>query len=127
MVRALLHPRCVGLALGVALILGCFPVGAEAKVVSSQASGQQELSPRQMREAQIQRLLGEQRVAEALQSAGLTADAVRSRLDQLSDTEVDELAQNLETIQAGKGTAIVLGLLVLVLIGVLIYMQIEAA
>ena len=77
----LLQAKYVGVAVGVALMLGCFPVGAEAKMVGSAASGEQGLSPRQAREAQVIRLLAEQKVAKALQGANLTPDQVRQRLD----------------------------------------------
>jgi len=124
MVKALLQPRCIGLALGLALMLGCFPTGAEAKIVGSMAS---EMTPRQAREAQICRLLAEEKVAEALQSVGLTPEQVRSRLDRLDDQQLVELAHNLEAIRAGKGTVYIFAFLAVVLLAVLIYMQIEAA
>ena len=127
MARSLLQPRCIGFALAIAFMLGCFPTGVEAKMVGSMASGAQELTPRQAREAQIHRLLSEAKVAKALESAGLTPEQVRSRLDRLDGNQLEELAKNLETIKAGKGTIVVLGVLVLILVGVLIYMQIEEA
>jgi len=127
MVTSLLQPRYVGLALAVALMLGCFPSGAQARVVGSMPSDTQEVSPRQACEARIHRLLAEEKVAEALKSLKLTPDQVRSRLDQLDDTQLEELAQNLETVKTGKATAILLALVAIVLIAVLIYMQIEEA
>ena len=127
MTRTLLQPRCVGIALGLALALGCFPMGAQARTVASMASDATQLSPRQAREAQVIRLLAEQKVAKALASAGLSAEQVRTRLDKLSDQQLEQLAQNLETVKAGKGTIVVLALLAVVLVGILIYMQIEAS
>ena len=117
MTRSLLQPRFVGIALGLALALGCFPIGAQARTVASMASDATQLSPRQARQAQVVRLLAEQKVAKALASAGLDAQQVRERLDQLSDQQLEELAQNLETINTGKGTIIVLALLAVILIG----------
>ncbi|HUT32322.1 MAG TPA: PA2779 family protein [Planctomycetota bacterium] len=122
-----LRAKYVGVALGVALMLGCFPVGAEAKMVGSAASGEQGLSPRQAREAQVLRLLAEEKVAKALQAANLTPDQVRERLDRLNDAELAQLADQLETVRSGKGAVIALVLLAVVLVGVLLYMQIEAA
>jgi tetrahydromethanopterin S-methyltransferase subunit G len=125
MVTRLLQARYVGLALGVALMLGAFPTGAQAKVVGSMASGAQDLSPRQAREAQVLRLLAEEKVEKVLQASGLTPEQVRSRLDQLSDAQLEELAQNLETIHAGGSAGILLGLVAVILLLMLIYMQIE--
>jgi hypothetical protein len=96
-------------------------------MVDSMGSGAQDLTPRDARVARIHRLLAEEKVARALESAGLTTDEVRSRLDQLDDSQLDELAKNLETVKAGKSTGIALAFLLLILVGVLIYMQIEAA
>ena len=127
MLTRCLQARYIGLALGIALMLGCFPAQVQAKMVSSAASGDQQLSPRQAQEAQINRLLAEEKVASALKSANLTPDQVRSRLAQLSDAQVAQLADQLETIQAGKGAVIALALLAIILLGVLLYMQIEAA
>ncbi|MBM4039901.1 MAG: hypothetical protein FJ290_15460 [Planctomycetes bacterium] len=127
MFARLLSARYVGLAFGIALMLGCFPMGVEAKMVGSAASGEQGLSPRQAREAQVLRLLTEEKVAKALQAANLTPDQVRQRLDRLSDAQLSQLADHLETIQSGKGAVVALVLLAVVLIGILLYMQIEAA
>ncbi|MBM4039902.1 MAG: hypothetical protein FJ290_15465 [Planctomycetes bacterium] len=120
-----LRARYVGLAFGIALLLGCFPTGVEAKIVGSGASGEQGLSPRQAREAQVLRLLAEEKVAKALQAANLTPDQVRERLDRLSDAQLSQLADQLETIKSGKGAVVALVVLAIILIGVLIYMEIE--
>ena len=60
MLTRCLQARYIGLALGIALMLGCFPAQVQAKMVSSAASGDQQLSPRQAREAQVNRLLAEE-------------------------------------------------------------------
>ncbi|MBM4030244.1 MAG: hypothetical protein FJ291_00485 [Planctomycetes bacterium] len=122
-----LKVRYVGLALGIALMLGCFPSGAEAKMVGSAASGEQGLSPRQAREAQVLRLLAEEKVAKALAAANLTPDQVRERLDRLNDAQLSQLADQLETIQSGQGAVLALVALSIVLIGILIWMIIEQA
>ena len=127
MVKELLEPRWVGLALGLALALGCLPAEARAGMVGSLASDESPLNGRAAQLARVQRLLAEQKVAQALESVGLTTDEVRSRLATLSDAELTKLADNLETIQAGKGTVVALLLVAVILLGVLIYMQIEAA
>jgi hypothetical protein len=122
-----LKARYVGVALGIALMLGCFPVVAEAKMVGSAASGEQGLSPRQAREAQVLRLLAEEKVAKALEAANLTPDQVRQRLDRLNDAQLSQLADQLQTIQSGQGAVLALVVLSIALIGVLIWMTIEAA
>jgi hypothetical protein len=127
--RTLLQPRYIGLALGLALTLGCFPTVAQARMVGSLPAGSREVTPRQAREAQVHRLLAQEKVAEALASAGLTVQQVRSRLDRLDDQQLEELAQHLETIQSGKGSSstLVLAGILIVLVAVLIYMLIEQA
>jgi len=128
MTGTLLDARVVGLALGLALMLGLCPTGVAARPVASMASsGATQVTARQARQAQVVRLLAEAKVAKALSAAGLSAEQVKSRLDSLDDEQLEQLARNLETIQAGKGTAIVLAALAILLIGMLIYMQIEAA
>ncbi len=122
-----LRARYVGLAFGIALLLGCFPAGVEAKMVGSAASGEQGLSPRQAREAQVLRLLAEEKVGKALAAARLTPDQVRERLGRLNDAQLSQLADQLETIRSGKGAVIALALLSVILVGILLYMQIEAA
>ena len=118
--------KYVGLALGITLMLGCFPTGVDAKMVGSAASGEQGLSPRQARQAQVIRLLAQEKVAKALQAANLSPDQVRQRLDRLSDAQLSQLADHLETIKSGSSAVIALVFLAVVMIGVLIYMQIEA-
>ena len=127
MMKALVQPRYVWVALAVALLLACFPTSAEAKMVGSLASRSQQLTPRQAREAEVARLLSEKKVAEALASAGLTPAQVRSRLDRLDDQQLEELARNLESVKAGKGGAYFLIGIAVVLLAVLIYMTVEAA
>ena len=126
MAEGLLRPRFVGLALGLAMALGCLPAGLEAGMVRSRPSGAASLTPRQAREAQVRRLLGEAKVAQALAAVGLTPEQVRSRLDRLSDPQLDELAQHLETIQAGRIIFFVLLFVPLLLIISLIAGAVEA-
>ncbi len=127
MLARCLRARYVGLGLGLALMLGCFPVRAEAKVVRSAAAGEQGVSPRQAREAQVLRLLAEEKVAKTLAAANLSADQIRERLDRLNDAQLAELADHLETIQSGQGAVIALVVIAIVLIGMLLWMTIEAA
>ena len=126
MLARCLRSRYIGLALGIAVMLGCFPNGVQAKMVGSMASDAQQLTGRQAREAQVARLLSEEKVAQALGKLNLTPEQVKEHLTQLSDDQLEQLAQNLQTIQSGKSAGIVLMLLAIVLLGVLIYMQIEA-
>jgi len=127
MAERLLSPKFVGLALGLALMLACFPSGVEAGMVRSMASRAPALTPRQAREAEVSRLLGEEKVAQALATLGLTPAQVRSRLARMDDPHLDQLAQNLETIRAGRSPIIGLLAVAIILLGVIIYMQIEQA
>lgn len=127
--RTLLLPRYVGLALGLALMLGCFPMVAEARMVGSQPSGAQELTARGASLAKIQRLLAEEKVAQTLSKHGLATSQIQSRLDRMSDQQLEELSQHLDTVQNGQGSSSLLvfaGVLV-VLALVLIYMLVESA
>jgi len=127
MMKALVQPRFVGVALAVALLLACFPTSADAKMVGSLASRSPQLTPRQAKEAQVARLLAEKKVAEALASAGLTPEQVRSRLDRLDDQQLEELARNLESIEAGKGGAYFLVGVAVAMLALIMYMMFEAA
>jgi hypothetical protein len=77
-------------------------------------SGQRDLTPRQAREARVSRLLGEERVAAALASAGLTPDQVRSRLDRLNDEQLDQFALDLETVKAGGFFFLVIPIMIII-------------
>ena len=125
----LLRSRYIGLALGLALVLGCFPAPAQARMVGSLPSGAGGLTARQAAEAKAKRLLGEAKVAEVLAAHGLTAEQIASRLDRLDDRQLEELTRHLETIQAAQGssTALVGIALAIILLGALIYMLVEAA
>jgi len=114
MSERLLKPTSLGTVLAVALALACFPPCAWAARVDSMPSGQRDLTPRQAQEAHVSRLLAEQRVAAALASAGLTPDQVRSRLDRLSDEQLGQFAENLETVKAGGFFFIIIPILIIV-------------
>ncbi len=127
MTSTLLQSRYIGLALGLALMLGCFPTAASAKMVGSLETGGAAPTAREMQESRVQKLLAQADVAQAMQDAGLDASQVGERLDKLNDQQLEKLASNLETIQAGKGGAYFLIGVGVLLLFVLIYMQIEAA
>ena len=113
MTERLLRPLSLGTALAVALALASFPPCAWGARVESMPSGQRDLTPRQAREAQVSRLVAEERVAAALASAGLTPDQVRSRLDRLNDAQLDELAQHLESVKAGGFFFIIIPIMII--------------
>ncbi|TFG88196.1 MAG: hypothetical protein E4H17_02755 [Gemmatimonadales bacterium] len=127
MTGAFLRSRYIGLALGLALVLGCFPSSASARMVGSLDSGGETPTSRQVQEAHVQRLLAQAEVTQALEKAGLNADEIGQRLDRLDDQQLQKLASNLETVEAGKGGAYVLIGIAVLLLFILIYMQIEAA
>jgi hypothetical protein len=119
----------VGLAFGLALLLGCFPSVAEARMVGSLPSGAKDVTARQAREAEVQRLLAQEKVAQALATACLTVDQVRAKINRLDDAQLDQLAQHLETINSGQGSSslLIMAGVLIVLVTVLIYMLVEQA
>jgi hypothetical protein len=127
--RTLLDARLVGLALGLALMLGCFPSVAQARMVGSMPAGRESAGSRQASLAKINRLLAEEAVAETLAEHGLSTEQIKSRLDRLNDEQLEELSQHLETIEKGQGSSslLVLAGVIIVLVVVLIYMLVEAA
>ena len=103
MTRTLPRPRCVGIALGLAVSLACFPASAPAAMVGSMPSRQRDLAPREAREHEAARLL------------------MAGRLDRFGTSDLAEFARDPEHIGAGKGVPFVYAVVALVLLGVLFY------
>ena len=74
---------------------------------------------------EIQRVLEMKVVKERLENLGFTAEEVRARLDQLSDHQVHQLAQQIDDLRVGKDSAgtviIVLIVIVLIVVAVLYF------
>jgi len=71
---------------------------------------------------EIQRVLEMKVVKERLENLGFTAEEVRARLDQLSDHQVHQLAQQIDDLRVGKDSAgtVIIVLIVIALIVVAI-------
>jgi len=75
--------------------------------------------------AEIQRVLEMKVVRERLENLGFNAEEIRTRLDQLSDHQVHEFAQQIDDLRVGKDSAgvviIVLIIIVLIVVAVLYF------
>jgi hypothetical protein len=71
--------------------------------------------------SKIRQVIETKMVRERLEKLGFTQDEVASRLGQLSDSQIHQLAQNLDDIQAGgDGLGIIIALLVIAILVVLL-------
>jgi hypothetical protein len=74
--------------------------------------------------AEIQRVLEMKVVKERLENLGFTAEEVRARLDQLSDHQVHQLAQQIDDLKVGKdsaGTVIIVLILIALIVVAILY------
>jgi len=75
--------------------------------------------------AEIQRVLEMKVVKERLENLGFSAEEVRARLDQLSDHQVHQFAQQIDDLRVGKDSAgaviIVLIVIVLIIVAILYF------
>jgi len=111
--------RWIAAMLVVVMGLVSFVPGVEASFVpSDQSDRSSSPTSRQEDMATIQKALEQRLVQERLRDLGYTDDEIKSRLDQLSDTELHNFAAQLDTLApAGDGFEVaVIILLVLVLI-----------
>lgn len=72
--------------------------------------------------ATLQRALEQKMVKERLANLGLTPDEVQSRLGQLSDQQLHNVAKQLDTLKIGgdSGIGIVIGILIIAILVVLL-------
>jgi hypothetical protein len=71
--------------------------------------------------AKVQQIIETKMVRERLEKLGFTADEVASRLSQLSDQQLHQVAQNLDDIKVGgNGLGIIIALLVIAILVVLL-------
>lgn len=72
--------------------------------------------------ATLQRALEQKMVKERLANLGLTPDEVQSRLGQLSDQQLHNVAKQLDTLKVGgdSGIGIVIGILIIAILVVLL-------
>jgi len=63
-------------------------------------------------------------LTQRLQDLGYTSQEVTARLSSLSDSQIHSLAQKLDDIKVGQDSAAVIIVLLIVIIGVLVYLQV---
>ncbi len=69
----------------------------------------------------LQKALEQKMVKERLANLGYTSDEVRARLDQLSDQQLHNVAQHLDSLKAGgDGLGIIIGILIIAILVVLL-------
>jgi len=63
-------------------------------------------------------------LTQRLQDLGYTSQEVTARLSSLSDSQIHSLAQKLDDIKVGQDDAAVIIFLLIIIIGVLVYLQV---
>lgn len=103
-------------------IVPAWPAPSGASFIPSQGSlGPSDPSIRQQDLQKIQALLEKKVISQRLKEFGLTPEEVASRLSQLSDKEVHQIASRIDELEAGGDAAgFILGLLLIVLLVILI-------
>ena len=102
------------------LVVAIIPQNSHAYI----AVAEEISSTRQADQATVQRVLETKAVAERLESFGLSAAEVDSKIDRLSDSELHSFASNLESVSPGQGGgAIVAALVIIILAYVLLHVS----
>ncbi|MCW3478571.1 PA2779 family protein [Neisseriaceae bacterium JH1-16] len=109
---------------GVVALAACLalqPIQASAEIVSTQdAASSQKI---QVDRDKIRTFLDRATVKDKLQAMGVQATVAKDRVDALSDSEVELLAQRIDALPAGgylSNTDIIIILLVVILVAVII-------
>ena len=69
----------------------------------------------------IQKILEMKMVRERLKDFGFTAEEIQTRLDQMSDQQIHQIARQLDTLEVGgDGLGIVIALLVIIILVIII-------
>ena len=108
------------------LLLGFFTSDSMAILIPSVLPGAQgsSVTHRQSELERIQVLLESKLISQRLSDLGLTADEIQARLAQLTDDQIHQIAQRLDTLLiGGDGLGIVIALLVVAIL-VVIFLQI---
>ena len=108
------------------LLLGFFTSDSMAILIPSVLPGAQgsSVTHRQSELERIQVLLESKLISQRLSDLGLTADEIQTRLAQLTDDQIHQIAQRLDSLLiGGDGLGIVIALLVVAIL-VVIFLQI---
>ncbi len=101
------------------LIIGCVPSESMAYMVGSDNAADAPLS-RAADMDRIQRVLESKIVSGKLQTAGLSMTEIRSRLDKLSDSDLHQFSNQVNSLFAGGQLEIIIALLVIAILVILI-------
>jgi len=104
------------------LILGAIPVKSMAYVTGMEPAMQHATAASRAESmARVQRVLESKLVSERLQSVGLSAPEVESRIQKLSDTELHRFASQLDALYpGGDGFSVIIAILVIVILVMII-------
>jgi len=103
------------------LLLGGFTPDGFAMLIPSTLSWSESDSQRQQELQKIQSLLESKRIAQRLSDLGFTAQEIQERLTQLSDDQIHQIAQYLDSLQTGgDALGIVIALLVIAILVVIL-------
>ena len=108
------------------LLLGFFTSDSMAILIPSVLPGAQgsSVTHRQSELERIQVLLESKLISQRLSDLGLTADEIQARLAQLTDDQIHQIAQRLDSLLiGGDGLGIVIALLVVAIL-VVVFLQI---
>jgi hypothetical protein len=99
-----------------------WPAPSGASFIPSQGSpGTQDPSIRQQDLQKIQAILEKKVISQKLKEFGLTPEEVTSKLSQLSDEEIHQIASRIDELQAGgDAVGLLIGLLIIALLVILI-------
>jgi len=75
----------------------------------------------------IQKALETKMIKGRLEQLGFSADEIQSRLGQLSDQQIHELALQVDELRVGGDGAVVLVILLLIALGVLLYLYVTGS
>ena len=111
--------RWVAMVLVVSVGLISLVPRVEAGFIPSEESFSNILRQKDM--ATVQKALQHKLIKQRLKALGYTEEEIKDRLDQLSDTELHNLASQMDTLTvAGDGLGVIIAILVIVLLVVLI-------
>jgi hypothetical protein len=106
------------------LVLAMFVIGITPRVYAGFSPSEiMTLSPaeRSGEVKKIQKFLETKMVRERLKDFGFTAEEVQTRLDQMSDQQIHQIARHLDTLEVGgDGLGIVIAILVIAILVIII-------
>ncbi len=106
-------------------LLGLLMLAAPAEAAVAPSRGRI-LSERDEKEALVRRLLQEDAVRERLARLGVEKEEIEKRLDRMTEEELEDLAEKLDTVAVGRSAAgVAVAILVIVALVLLIVWLVE--